>query len=262
MLTTKKCTRCDTIKDISEFSKNKTKPNGINTECKICVKEYNKKYYLLHREKIKATTNEYYQSHREESLKKKKEYYFINREKFRESSKEWYKNNIDHVKKYREENSDHIIMQRQDYHARNKIDRNNKSKEWKFKNKNKVKLYNDKYYIDNQEKIQEYRNSEQRKITYTNSYHKRRDMMINSSNGEMPVYNISRLPLSEELESLLCSQSYRCNNCGCDISEHKHLDHHIPLSKGGTHTIDNVVWLCPSCNLSKSNKIPDTLLLV
>ena len=36
-----------------------------------------------------------------------------------------------------------------------------------------------------------------------------------------------------------------------------HLDHYIPLAKGGTHTDSNLVLLCFKCNLSKHDTLPD-----
>lgn len=42
-----------------------------------------------------------------------------------------------------------------------------------------------------------------------------------------------------------------CFYCG---KESKHLDHVIPLSRGGTHSIGNLVPACQFCNLSKHNK--------
>lgn len=33
-----------------------------------------------------------------------------------------------------------------------------------------------------------------------------------------------------------------------------HLDHVVPLSRGGSHTPDNVAWACAPCNLSKGAK--------
>lgn len=44
----------------------------------------------------------------------------------------------------------------------------------------------------------------------------------------------------------------------CFESAHKrgwHLDHIIPLSRGGSHTYDNVQVTHPSCNCSKGNKV-------
>ena len=35
-----------------------------------------------------------------------------------------------------------------------------------------------------------------------------------------------------------------------------HIDHIMPLSKGGRHTISNLVVSCPTCNLQKNAKDP------
>lgn len=44
-----------------------------------------------------------------------------------------------------------------------------------------------------------------------------------------------------------------CIYCG-DPSEH--IDHVIPLSRGGDHSLDNLVASCAKCNLSKGAKLP------
>lgn len=33
-----------------------------------------------------------------------------------------------------------------------------------------------------------------------------------------------------------------------------HFDHVVPLSGGGSHTRDNLAWVCAECNLKKNNK--------
>jgi 5-methylcytosine-specific restriction endonuclease McrA len=43
----------------------------------------------------------------------------------------------------------------------------------------------------------------------------------------------------------------------CEDGQYEHLDHYIPLSKGGQHTLDNVRPACMGCNLSKNNKMPE-----
>ena len=68
------------------------------------------------------------------------------------------------------------------------------------------------------------------------------------------------LKLATADDSLLQeSQEGNCKYCKCvlDFSNTKltHLDHVVPLSKGGTHTLTNVVWSCSTCNLAKGAKI-------
>lgn len=50
-------------------------------------------------------------------------------------------------------------------------------------------------------------------------------------------------------------QNWQCAYCKCDISKSYHVDHIIPLSKGGEHAAENVQLTCPSCNVRKSNKL-------
>ncbi len=54
---------------------------------------------------------------------------------------------------------------------------------------------------------------------------------------------------------LMKEQDGLCLACGCDLSKSGfHLDHKVPLSKGGLHHDDNVQLLCPPCNRRKSAK--------
>lgn len=55
---------------------------------------------------------------------------------------------------------------------------------------------------------------------------------------------------------------YKCCECGCRVFKSKTyrpdqatLDHVIPMSKGGSHTIDNIVTMCHTCNSSKSDRL-------
>lgn len=43
-----------------------------------------------------------------------------------------------------------------------------------------------------------------------------------------------------------------CSHCGTTKGDF-HVDHIVPLSKGGLDTIENLQYLCETCNLEKSN---------
>lgn len=44
----------------------------------------------------------------------------------------------------------------------------------------------------------------------------------------------------------------------CEKKSRKwHYDHIVPLSRGGSHALDNLALACPQCNLSKNDRTPD-----
>jgi hypothetical protein len=68
----KKCFRCDTEKENSEFANNSSKPDGLQAMCRQCKKSYDAQYHQqnkarqvarnsYNRKKLKAEINEYKQ---------------------------------------------------------------------------------------------------------------------------------------------------------------------------------------------------------
>jgi len=54
---------------------------------------------------------------------------------------------------------------------------------------------------------------------------------------------------------LIKNQNNLCYYCGCDLLESgTNLEHKTPLSKGGKHSMDNMVISCPRCNRRKCSK--------
>lgn len=48
-----------------------------------------------------------------------------------------------------------------------------------------------------------------------------------------------------------------CFYCDADCEGNFHIDHFMPLAKGGAHVLNNLRVSCAPCNLHKSDKLPD-----
>lgn len=55
------------------------------------------------------------------------------------------------------------------------------------------------------------------------------------------------------IEDIINVYGNKCFYCDGDF---EHVDHFIPLSKGGDHSLENVRPSCAQCNLSKGSKLP------
>lgn len=56
-----------------------------------------------------------------------------------------------------------------------------------------------------------------------------------------------------DVRRMFDAQSGRCNVCKTDIANLYHIDHVVPLSRGGTNWPSNLQLLCQHCNLSKND---------
>ena len=133
--------------------------------------------------------------------------------------------------------------------------RNRESSEWQVKQlayrdrtKPQKKDYDKKYAIDNSSKkvenAQEWAKSNpERRRAISHNYDARRRVQVKDGVS------------SQDLAAWVIDQSKVCYWCGVDCEKY-HIDHYKPLSKGGTHDIDNMVISCPTCNLKKNAKDP------
>ena len=171
-------------------------------------------------------------------------------------------------RKYEKNNKELIIINKKHYYQDNKKIINEKNKQYRINNKEKLQQYykdnkeykqlyrlnnkerikeqRSKYYKDNNIKLHQYIYRQNHQEIYRNYQRKRRALKKNQI-GYVP-YNIKQI--------LIDIQNYQCHYCQLNLNENKyHLDHWIPLSKGGLHDIYNLQLLCISCNLKKYNKL-------
>lgn len=106
----KKCTKCKIEKEVTEFSKNKTTKDGLQYNCKSCVKGRNEEWRRNNKEKIKEyreNNKEYFKEYKKGYYQNNKEYFKEWRENNEERRKEYYQNNKEKSKKYRENNKEY-----------------------------------------------------------------------------------------------------------------------------------------------------------
>ena len=110
----------------------------------------------------------------------------------------------------------------------------NKMREYFLKNKNNINIYKRRRYetVDGNLKVRVLSG-------------KRRALKFSTSDGTVTYSSIKRL---------LIRQEYRCSISNKPLDSF-HIDHIIPLSKGGKHSIDNIQLLCPSVNMSKKDNL-------
>tara|TARA_Y100001970_G_C14167281_1_gene822045 strand:- start:1005 stop:1580 length:576 start_codon:yes stop_codon:yes gene_type:complete len=75
-----------------------------------------------------------------------------------------------------------------------------------------------------------------------------------NNNQELFYEGYTRHSIPSDLRKIVWKRDNgKCVKCGSQYE--LHYDHIIPVSKGGSTTLENIELLCQECNLSKSDKI-------
>jgi 5-methylcytosine-specific restriction endonuclease McrA len=64
---------------------------------------------------------------------------------------------------------------------------------------------------------------------------------------------------AEDIARIRVAQNDLCVFCEIELHGKGHVDHKIPLARGGSNWPSNLQILCGSCNLSKGAKLPDEM---
>ena len=140
----------------------------------------------------------------------------------------------EHKKEYREVNKEHIREYHRMRYLNNKDKINREHKVYRDSHKAEIKLYRKKYFQTDKGKA------------YARIYCNKRRALKWLNGGEYT---------QEQWKDCLEFFENKCAYTGVDISECiLHVDHIIPLSKGGTNDIWNICPSCKDANLSKGNR--------
>lgn len=115
-------------------------------------------------------------------------------------------------------------------------------------NKPKKKQYWDKYREKNLEKIRK----KGRDYSKANPH----KMSAIARNRRARILGGGGKHTPEQIKAMLEKQKKKCINCKKSIAKKYHVDHIMPIAKGGSNDISNIQLLCPTCNHKKNAKDP------
>lgn len=75
-------------------------------------------------------------------------------------------------------------------------------------------------------------------------------------NREARLANAPGTHSAADVQRIRAQQGNRCFWCGAALGRSYHVDHYIPLSKGGSNWPENLDVACGACNLAKGAKMP------
>jgi len=114
--------------------------------------------------------------------------------------------------------------------------------------RNRVK--NKRFYITlNREAVRKYKREWYRKNPHIAAHYTE----IRRALKKGAAINLAQI--KEWIASVKSKPTARCYYCGCLVSTKvMHLDHIVPLAKGGAHSVENLCVSCAHCNCSKRDK--------
>ncbi len=151
------------------------------------------------------------------------------------------------MKAYRARNIEKVKAGQKDHYARNKAKVLEKVKSYAAKNKEKVR----------EAKAKSYDAAKVARRIKIEDWQKRNPEKYKEIRRAATLNRVARKALApgkysvKDIRKLYDGQNGKCPICEKSLLEGYHVDHVIPLSKGGDNWPSNLQLLCPACNMAK-----------
>lgn len=254
------------------FHRDKYSKDGLCSSCKECKKTSRRAYYTQNTEKAKAYSKQYaadnrehtaeYQKryaeqHQAELTEYKKAYYAEHQEEQNERSRQYYAEHkqqaSDYGKRRRLKNPEKKREQDRRYRETHSIEKRTRDRQYKEDHKVERIQQSRKYYEEHKEEI----------LAYTKQYYQsERGIIAKRAASHNRRARRKKAPGSHTTEQLyeqFMMQEGKCFYCKVELQHARNswnADHVIPLSRGGSNDIENIVIACPLCNRRKHGKLP------
>lgn len=216
----KRCSSCNQSKPTSEFFRASCCKDGLRGECKTCVASKQRVYNEANAKQIAERKKSVYRADGAEIERKLKKaaYYSANRERIKAKSRS-----------RNTEKAAQISARRKFF----RVKLNAQASEWRNANRDSVRRNCNAWYSANKDRLKPGRKAAKA--------HRRLAGKIQAG----------------FVERLMVMQKGKCACCRTSIKgKPYHLDHIMPIAKGGDNSNANLQLLCPTCNLTKNAKHP------
>ena len=164
---------------------------------------------------------------------------------------QWRNDNVEMLKskkrEYYSQNKETIQARTRQWSHENRDKKREQNREWRENNRDKARASSLRWARNNAEQQTEYVRERRQKYPdkYRQAVRRRRARLRGAQRFRVTDKDISRL---------LNRFNKRCAYCGDDIADGFHIDHVVPLSRGGSDGIGNYLPVCSFCNESKGAK--------
>lgn len=249
METLKRCSRCGEEKKVAEFSLNSSSKDGLRSRCKECDRACRKP----NKERIAAIDRAYRERNKERIAERQRIYAASHKEQRAERQRAWRKSHpgSEYIKNWWKNNKE----RKAEYGRRFRATHGKQIAQYK-------RIYN----MTHEEQLVEYQRA-------YNTTHKAERVLLNrawrKNNKEQArtkdlryrarKLNAEGIHTADDIKAQYERQSGKCYYAACghsELGDTYHVDHIVPLSRGGSNWPENLVLTCPHCNTSKGAKLP------
>src|SRR5579872_5401787 len=178
----------------------------------------------------------------------RKQHYEAHIEERREQGRRTYDQRKDAQKRYRDEHHEHYLELYRQYDITHREQRKQRTKG------EKSKTWEHEYRERNRQKFLE---AERR---YLRTERGRMMTRAKDANRTARKLQAPGTHTAQDVLNQLKRQKSRCYYCHKKVNPHDrgsyHVDHVIPLARGGRNDPSNLVIACPTCNLRKHDRLP------
>lgn len=211
----------------------------ISEERRRRIAAYCKQYEADHKRQIAANRRRRYHANLED-----------NRAKCRAKAQNRKAKQVEYKRRYRALNKDRLNVQARALRVKNRDAYNAKRRSWAKAHRAKATEYVKRWRAKNpgvmaiHAKNWRDRHPDRLRVTTSLTRVRRRTR----SSGDHYT--------TADVVSIMAKQRGKCAYCKCHIRLSYHIDHIIPLSKGGSNWPANIQLTCPQCNLRKHDHDP------